>query len=50
MGSQDNVHLGSLTVKQTLEFAAMIRMPVSSSPRDRSRRVASVARMLGLEG
>ena len=47
--TQDNVHLESLTVTQTLHYAASLRMENSTNV-SRSRRVVAVAKMLGLDG
>ncbi|GMI10474.1 hypothetical protein TrLO_g8347 [Triparma laevis f. longispina] len=46
--TQDNVHLASLTVRQTLEFAASLRME-SSNKEERRERVLTVAKMLGID-
>lgn len=47
---QDNVHHASLTVRQTLAFAAKLRMPCTVTAKDREKRVAAMVTMLGLEG
>lgn len=47
---QDNVHHGALTVRQTLSFAAKLRMSSTATARDRDRRVAAMVTMLGLGG
>eukprot|EP00752_Nemacystus_decipiens_P008555 g7642.t1 len=47
---QDNVHHGALTVRQTLDFAAKLRMSSTATARDRDRRVAAMVTMLGLRG
>ncbi|CAN0521107.1 unnamed protein product, partial [Laminaria digitata] len=47
---QDNVHHSALTVRQTLSFAARLRMPSSATARDRDGRIASMVAMLGLDG
>lgn len=47
---QDNVHHGALTVRQTLSFAAKLRMSSTATERDRDRRVAAMVTMLGLGG
>eukprot|EP00903_Cladosiphon_okamuranus_P016410 g15131.t1 len=47
---QDNVHHGALTVRQTLDFAAKLRMSSTATERDRDRRVAAMVTMLGLGG
>ena len=47
--TQDNVHLESLTVTQTLHYAASLRMEHATNV-SRSRRVMAVSKMLGLDG
>lgn len=37
-------------MRQTLDFAAKLRMPSTTTARDRAKRVASMVAMLGLEG
>ena len=46
--TQDNVHLASLTVRQTLGFAAALRME-NSNKKKREERVLTVAKMLGID-
>jgi len=46
--TQDNVHLESLTVHQTLSFAAALRMSDSHESK-RAERVMLIAKMLGLD-
>lgn len=48
--AQDNVHHASLTVRQTLQFAAKLRMSNTVTAEDREKRVAAMVTMLGLEG
>lgn len=47
--TQDNVHYASLTVRQTLDYAAKLRMSSRATPEDRERRISSMLRMLKLE-
>jgi ABC-type multidrug transport system ATPase subunit/ABC-type multidrug transport system permease subunit len=47
--TQDNVHLESITVRQTLGFAAALRMEGATAEK-RAVRVNDVAKMLGLDG
>lgn len=44
------MHHGALTVRQTLDFAAKLRMSSTATARDRDRRVAAMVTMLGLGG
>ena len=45
---QDNVHLPMLTVRQTLKYASLLRMPESISFRNKEARVKQIITMLGL--
>lgn len=45
---QDNVHIAELTVKETVDFAARLRMDEACTPDVRSRRVHTILKMLGL--
>ena len=46
---QDNVHIGALNVKETLTFAAKLRMPGNSTYEERTNRVEEVIELLGLQ-
>jgi ABC-type multidrug transport system fused ATPase/permease subunit len=46
---QDNVHIGTLTVKQTLYYAAELRLSEFMSRKDKDQRIEQVITMLGLE-
>ena len=45
---QDNVHIGVLTVRQTLQFAASLRMDFKYSESARIKRIQKILDMLGL--
>jgi len=45
---QDDVVMGTLTVRENFEFSAKLRLPQSVSPEERSRRVDQVISELGL--
>jgi len=45
---QDNVHIGVLTVRQTLSFAADLRVGTALSKEEREARVEQILSMLGL--
>ena len=45
---QDNVHIGVLTVRQTLTYAAELRLSVRMSPEAKRKRVDKILDMLGL--
>lgn len=45
---QDNVHIGALTVRQTLTFAARLRMDGRLSEATRIKRIQKILDMLGL--
>jgi ABC-type lipoprotein export system ATPase subunit len=45
---QDNVHIGSLTVKETLMYAAHLRLPQTLSLELKEKRVGKIMDMLGL--
>ena len=45
---QDNVHIGALTVRQTLTYAARLRMDGRLSDAVRIKRIQKVLDMLGL--
>ncbi|KAL0477703.1 ATP-binding cassette, subfamily G [Acrasis kona] len=46
---QDDVLMGNLTVRETLRYAAMLKMPGSISMKDKMKRVDAVMRELGLD-
>lgn len=46
---QDNVHIGSLSVRQTLYYAAELRLSERMSRSEKDERIAQVIQMLGLE-
>eukprot|EP01097_Dermamoeba_algensis_P005210 TRINITY_DN330_c0_g1_i1.p1 TRINITY_DN330_c0_g1~~TRINITY_DN330_c0_g1_i1.p1 ORF type:complete len:637 (+),score=136.07 TRINITY_DN330_c0_g1_i1:247-1911(+) len=46
---QDDLFFGEMTVKETLNFAARLRLPADWSPLQRKERVEKVAQQLGLE-
>ena len=48
--TQDNVHHAALTVRQTLDFAAKLRMAKTASARQREDRVRYMVSMLRLQG
>ena len=48
--TQDNIHIGCFTVRETLHFAAELRIKESVGPEERRKRVEDVLMMLGLEG
>ncbi|CAN0429715.1 unnamed protein product [Ascophyllum nodosum] len=48
--TRDNVHHTALTVRQTLGFAAKLRMSRTATARQREERVRSMVSMLGLGG
>lgn len=45
---QEDIHIPSLTVRETLEFSASVRMPESIDPSIKKSRVDSVMKQLGL--
>jgi ATP-binding cassette, subfamily G (WHITE), member 2 len=45
---QDNVHLPMLTIRQTLKYASLLRMPERVSPKLKQARVKQIITMLGL--
>lgn len=45
---QDNVHIGLLTVRESLYFAAKFRLPETTSVEDINKRVDKILAMLGL--
>ena len=45
---QDNIHIGALTVRQTLNFAARLRMDGRLSESAKIKRVQKILDMLGL--
>lgn len=45
---QDNVHIGSLTVRETLMYAAHLRLPQTLTQEKKDKRVKKIADMLGL--
>ncbi|KAH7106594.1 P-loop containing nucleoside triphosphate hydrolase protein, partial [Auriculariales sp. MPI-PUGE-AT-0066] len=46
---EDDYHMPALTVRETLRFAAIIKLPSSVSRRDKERRAEEVLVMLGLK-
>eukprot|EP00611_Tribonema_gayanum_P021132 TRINITY_DN4007_c0_g1_i3.p1 TRINITY_DN4007_c0_g1~~TRINITY_DN4007_c0_g1_i3.p1 ORF type:complete len:291 (-),score=76.49 TRINITY_DN4007_c0_g1_i3:77-949(-) len=46
---QNDVHLAAFTVRETLHFAAQLRLPESLSAQQRHARVGQIAAMLGLQ-
>lgn len=48
--TQDNVHISLFTVRETLEYAALLRLDEQTPPQKRKERAEDVMRMLGLEG
>lgn len=46
---QDNVHISLFTVRETLEYAALLRLDEQTPPQKRKERAEDVMRMLGLE-
>lgn len=48
--TQDNVHIGCFTVRETLHFASLLRVREGASEQERRKRVEDVLMMLGLEG
>jgi ABC-type multidrug transport system ATPase subunit len=48
--TQDNVHIGCFTVRETLHFASLLRVREGASSAERAKRVDDVMMMLGLEG
>lgn len=47
--TQDNVHIGCFTVRETLHYASLLRIREGSSSQERCKRVDEVMSMLGLE-
>lgn len=47
--TQDNVHIGSFTVRETLHYASLLRIREGASAEERRQRVEQVMGMLGLE-
>ena len=45
---QDDVHIATLTVTETLRYAAWTRMPNNTSQADREQRVNDLLEMMGL--
>eukprot|EP01035_Chromulina_nebulosa_P017867 gene17867-23483_t len=45
---QDNVHIGVLTVRQTLRYAANLRLNEKMSPTNKEKRIDKILDMLGL--
>ena len=45
---QDDVHLSTLTVEETLQYAAWTRLPEGTSPEARQQRVDDLLEMIGL--
>lgn len=45
---QEDIHLPSLTVRETLEFSAAVRLPESISEEEKKTRVDSILKTLGL--
>lgn len=46
---QDDVHIANLTVEETLCYAAMVKLPSTSSVADRAERVDYLLTMMGLK-
>ena len=46
---QDNVHIGTLSVRQTLFFAAELRLSERMTRAEKDERITQVLQMLGLE-
>ena len=47
--TQDNVHISLFTVRETLEYAALLRLDEATPPAKRKERAEDVMKMLGLE-
>src|SRR4051794_14391970 len=47
---QDDLLFPELTVKETLRYAAFLRMPAKMSRREKKKKVKAVIQQLGLEG
>lgn len=45
---QDNAHIGALTVRETLYFAALLRLPQTMTEQAKEERIEDIMRILGL--